>query len=407
MPVSYIILKMAEVLKDHNEDVIISKRQIGGAINELLEKNVFSKEEEELMMEDFSLEEEIRMFLEDSECFYEDEEGNIALYNRSFVNDIDFLIDSEREKYDDDLMDKIDDFFDYNIFILELLDIRINKDLLISIEGLQIEIEKEYNRLAILKMDNKPITDEEMHKLKILTIKRNLLFSYIKGAYDHVGYEDVYSYSRHLTFFDVSSELDLKIKNEELQNFIKEDPFHRALFFLDNNDKHNISNKFFPYIFMSTEEKSKNMFYKEVLSVLDKRIKTSGNETIEGDLTNAKFRLMCSIDTTYGDFIMKDYQRDNEEFIPDYSFIKDEIYYFIDELLMYNDFEMANPNNTCFFENTIKSILIEAYFNLTGDENVIMKIKSNSNYNREHFITYLLEDIIDNYKGRIKRKGDE
>ena len=68
---------------------------------------------------------------------------------------------------------------------------------------------------------------------------------------------------------------------------------------------------------------------------------------------------------------------------------------------------MANPNKTCFFENTIKSILIEAYFNLTGDENVIIKIKSNPNYNREHFITYLLEDIIDNYKGRIKRKGDE
>ena len=58
------------------------------------------------------------------------------------------------------------------------------------------------------------------------------------------------------------------------------------------------------------------------------------------------------------------------------------------------------------YNNTIKSILIEAYFDLTGDEEVIKRIKSNPNYHKEHFITCLFANIINKPKGKIKRKED-
>ena len=74
---------------------------------------------------------------------------------------------------------------------------------------------------------------------------------------------------------------------------------------------------------------------------------------------------------------------------------------------MYSDFEMANPNSPSYFENAIKSILIEAYYNLTGDEEVIKMIKKYSDYGKGHFVSYLLENIVNESKGKIKRKEDE
>jgi len=66
----------------------------------------------------------------------------------------------------------------------------------------------------------------------------------------------------------------------------------------------------------------------------------------------------------------------------------------------------VSKNDNKDFENNIKSILIEAYYELTKDERVIETIKNNPNYGKYHFITGLFDNIINKNKTKIKRKEE-
>lgn len=70
---------------------------------------------------------------------------------------------------------------------------------------------------------------------------------------------------------------------------------------------------------------------------------------------------------------------------------------------MYTDNEMANNFGTDY-DNTIKSILIETYYELTEDERVIAAIKNHSNYGKYHFITGLFDDMMKNCNNKTKKR---
>ena len=404
MPVSYIILKMMEVLKYHNKETKVSLLQIERIIDNILESSIFTDNEKKEMLENFSLDDEIKQILANSIYFYNDEDDSIVMYPNINDDDFDYLIDSEKD-YNKELTGKIDHFFDYNVPVLELLGIDIDKKLLNNIIELQGKIENEYDRLSRIEMDNRKLEDSDIHNLKLMSVKRNMAFSCMNGNLTSQEYEDMYSYNGYLTSFNNYNELPLKIKNDELHEFIINDPFHRSLFFLDDNKEFNLRDKFTPNVFMNNEERSKDKFYSKVINTINSRVIVPGNEEIINDLVSAKYRLMCSIDTIYGNFIFRNYRSDEKDFVPDYSFIKNEIYYFIDELLLYSDKDMLDITNT--YNNTIKSILIEAYYVLTNDEEVIQRIKNHPNYGKQHFITYLLEKIINKPKKKIKEKEDK
>ena len=407
MPVPYIILKLMDILKCHKKETKLAKWQIERVVDDFLEKGYLTKEERE-NLDFYTIDEEINMLLINSIYFYGDEEENIVLSDSVSSEAFESLIDDEKKVNDKDMIDRVDKYFSSNsIHLLELFNIKYEKELFNRLCNLQDEIEEEYDIFAQAEMDKEVLDDGLMHQAKLMTTKRNMAYNFMKENLSLQEYEDISSYSKYLTSINNYCELSLKIKNEKLHNFIINDPFHRALFFIDDNEEFNLRDKLSIHAFNFPEERSKETFYYYVLDVIDRKVNTPGNEMLLGDLVNAKYRLMCSVDTIYGNFILKGYKSNNNRFIPDYSFIKNEIYYFIDELLLYSDYEMTDVSTLNDYNNTIKSILIEAYYDLTGDEEIINRIKSNPNYGKEHFITYLLENILNRPKGKIKRKGDD
>ena len=407
MPTTYIILRLMDILKCHKKETKLTKWQIERVIDGFLEEGYLTRVEREYL-NSYTTEEEIEMFLNRFIYFYEDEEENIVLSDNISPEEFEHLIEDDKKTYDKDMIDRVDKYFNSNsIHLLELFNIKYNKELFNRLCNLQDKIEEEYDIFAQAEMDKETLDDGLMHQAKLMTTKRNMAYNSMKENLSLQEYEDIASYGDYLTSINNCCELPLKIKNEKLHHFIINDPFHRALFFIDDNEEFNLRDKLSIHAFDFPEERSKETFYYYVLNVIDRRVSTPGNEELQGDLVNAKYRLMCSVDTIYGNFILKNYKSNNNNFILDYSFIKKEIYYFIDELLLYTDYDMTDVSTLNDYNNTIKSILIEAYYDLTGDEEVINRIKNNPNHGKEHFITYLLENILNKPKGKIKRKEDD
>ncbi len=148
-----------------------------------------------------------------------------------------------------------------------------------------------------------------------------------------------------------------------------------------------------------------------IIDIINSRTNSNEKMTADDDLVLAKYRLMYAMDMLFHEVGRFDYylfmnKRNNLEISGDYSFIEKDIFYFIDEIFEYNDKEIANSMGADY-DNTIKSILIEAYYILTKDERVIEAIKQHPNYGKHHFVTGLFNNIINKNKRKIKRKEDE
>ena len=88
-----------------------------------------------------------------------------------------------------------------------------------------------------------------------------------------------------------------------------------------------------------------------------------------------------------------------------YVFIEGAVHYFVKELLMYDDGKYKNKdyntdNIITYLNNIIKKLLIQTYYNLTNDKNIINEIKNNELYGINMISSKLLEDIINNPKSR-------
>ena len=157
------------------------------------------------------------------------------------------------------------------------------------------------------------------------------------------------------------------------------------------------------------EGKTKELFYIKVIDIINNRIKKEEYDATDNDLIYAKYRLMYALDMLYQDeenyngYLFLNDRKNYINYNEDYCFIEKYIFYLINEVFMYTDNEMANDVSIdC--ANTIKSILIEAYYKLTKDERVIEAIKHHPNYGKYHFITGLFDDMMKNCNNKTKKR---
>ena len=129
-------------------------------------------------------------------------------------------------------------------------------------------------------------------------------------------------------------------------------------------------------------------------------------------MTRIKYGLINALDSVYDTTLFmndKDNITSNQKFDENYQFIESTVYYFIKELLMYDDNMYKNKeyntdNIMVYLNNIMKKLLIETYYHLTKDENIINAIKNNELYGINTISSNYLKSIIDKPKTKIKDK---
>ena len=110
---------------------------------------------------------------------------------------------------------------------------------------------------------------------------------------------------------------------------------------------------------------------------------------------------MNAIDSIYDRALFLAEKEVTEEvsFEEDYTFMQYEIYYLTTELLNYDDSAYVNSNYhsqniLLYTNNVIKKLLIETYYLLTGDEEIVSYIKGHKLYNVNTISSKLLRKMV-------------
>ncbi len=424
MPISYITLILMKLLKEREKKTIISLEQLSKVISEFLAE--LPEEQEEVLLEGKDLSED-----RDYETFSYELNAMINKYSNDIFQFENFIIlnpNIEMDKLDDLINSEVIQYFEYIIeqvnefvknrktAIFKIIGINVNEELYDNIMSLEENIEDDYEELAKQELSKENISSEKiLSNLKINIFKRNLLTYYLKENCSIREYKDLchlFMNKADSLSCDALKLLKLKIKSRKINNDLQSNPFLRALFIVDTNRElafakylsSNIEKK------DKTEEISKQRYYKRVIDIIDRKVNKKEYDSIYDSLTVAKYGLMYVMDLLYRKESISDYlfmggNIKEDTLDEDYSFAEDIVFYFINEVLEYTDMEVSKNDNKDF-ENTIKSILIEAYYELTKDERVIETIKNNLNYGKYHFITGLFDNIINKNKTKIKRKEE-
>lgn len=411
MPVSYILFTVMKILKEHDKKTVISKEVLSRVIGEFLIESFLPDEVKKSLLEDFDYDYEIEMILDNYIYYLSNEDGMITLSPYTKIESIDNLLEESSVECDEELVSVIDEFYDFNVRVLEMLGIKMEEELYKKALELERDIETGYEDLALSEMYEDETKDSILNNLKKNIIKRKFLFNQLKNSMSLEEYNDFYRYSQRVADLLGINTFKTKIENEEFDYAIETDPFHRALFFVDSERELIFSESFYASNrYRVDEEKGKESFYTEVINTINSRLNKKENDDTDEDLIHSKYRLMYSLDMLYQDdnnyngyLFIGDRKTEYKE---DYSFIEKEVFYLIDEMLEYTDEEVAN-DISIDYNNVVKSILIETYYNLTKDERVIDAIKHHPNYGKYHFVTGLFDNIINKNKKKIKRKEDE
>lgn len=413
MPLSYIVLLLMKILKEHKKQTILLKKQISKVISEFFAEAPIPEEVKASLLEDFDFDYDLEILIDNFGGYFTLEGDHILFSPSITIDTLDELIEDEKINYDEELIDIIDDFFEFNVEIFDIIGIQIEKELYDNILNLERDIEESYDELARIEMSGDIISKKTLYNLKKNVLKRNIVFSQIKHSLTLEEYNDLYMYATYKYNLTNIDTLTPKIDNEEFDYVMEEDPFHRALFFIDTNKEIVLANKF--YVgndYQLEEELTKEKFYMNVLDTIDSRINKKEHDDLDDDLILAKYRLIYTLDSIYereGKYNNYLFMGNKEDIVledEDYSFIKREIYFLIDEILEYTDKEMVN-DYLVNFQNIIKSILIETYYNMTKDDIVIDMIVNHPNYKKDHFISELFDNMIYKSKKKIKRKEEE
>lgn len=128
------------------------------------------------------------------------------------------------------------------------------------------------------------------------------------------------------------------------------------------------------------------------------------DDRIKVELNKAKYNLMQVIDSIFDNTLFMNIDNSRLDDVKiDNSYNEFETYFFIDELLSYND-DMYNKDDSYIIEyfNIIKKIFIKTYYNLTKNEDIIKMIKNNKLYGINKKSSSYFDDIVNTPRRRIK-----
>ena len=145
-------------------------------------------------------------------------------------------------------------------------------------------------------------------------------------------------------------------------------------------------------------------FYLTYYYLLREEMKIVTDDRIKVELNKAKYNLMQVIDSIFDNTLFMNIDNSRLDDVKiDNSYNEFETYFFIDELLSYND-DMYNKDDSYIMEyfNIIKKIFVKTYYNLTKNKRVIQIIKNNKLYGINNISSSYFDDIVNTPRRRIK-----
>lgn len=415
IPFCYVVCFLMELLNEREKEKKIEVKSLLLITKELINLLPYEEETINQWLEEFDFKYELENLLNDYSEYFEFEDNYLILKEDVSDEELSNILDSFIDEYQVEFLEDIDSVIDDNYIFLDLLGIKIEKKVHGILLDLEKKIEKMYSELSYNRKN-----DKFMRELKLLVFKRNVIFMYINNNLDADEIYDLYLYSYNIACnsdFPISINFELDDLPFDKEIFA-EDSILRSLFYKEDLAMFNISDRLNNDIIKLANEfedggYSKIKFYLTFLMFLEEEISSANNKSLLNEFRESKYRFMNALDTTYGTLTFID-NRDYDnilktDFKEDYSFMKNMVIYFINEILEYDDSkyyynkeEFYNLVN--YYFNTIKKLFIKTYYYLTGDNMVISTMKSNPLYNVNKISTELLNSTLVVDKKERKKK---
>lgn len=415
LPFSYIVLSCVKMLQERGMEPIVEKRRLILFIGEIVKRNFFTIKEKNEIIDNFNFQYECDKFIEKYYGYFDMIEGNI-IFDSDFADELNDWINEEIEENDFIIIDDVDYTIESHTIFLEILGVNLNKELYEYLLDIDCELESAYSELSIFDncIENCSENIESLiNKIKKLLYKRMILLMNTKNLLSNIEYNDLrrYSYDKSMNNCDYD-DLPFLYDDEYFdKTTIWEDVFKRSIFTCDQLCFSTLNSKLNNQFDDKTNsikciEYSKLKFYLTYLDLLEEE-KKKENE-IYNELVIVKYRLMQAIDMTYDILVYRNRNIINDiSFEENYIFVEYDVYYFINELLMYDDSKYKNEdfnieNITIYTYNTIKKLFIATYYKLTKDKRIINSIKNNQLYGINKISSSLLDEIVTNANEKIK-----
>lgn len=379
VPFDYILVSIMSILNDRKLELRINKNSLRKIIDIILCNLSISNENRLSIVNNFDFDYELDRFYNDYIEYFMIENDYIYLEDNV---DIGELFDMLDDNTDDLLLEEIDDLLEININIIELMGVKIRKDIY---KWLYDSLEK----------DKELYNDNNIRKKQLHLFERRLFLFNLNS----LGID---------TMYDLLLYSDSKVDeiNTDLKN--KNNIFRRMLFREDNLNVC-ITN----YKLNYELEKVVNInlvkylddykFYLSFYYILCEEIDKLEMGKLRDELIKTRYSLMMLIDGIFDNNLFMNMDNNSlDEYIGRYEYNNMMIYNFIDEILSCDD-SLYYKDNVLEYFNVIKKLFIKTYYSITNDNDIITSIKENKYYGINKISSGYLNDIVNNPKKRIKK----
>lgn len=413
LPFKYIVLCIIRTLNERKMPLVIGKSNLMNYFKELIRKSYFTIDEKKEIVDNFDFEYEMDDLFNKYYKYFDYNFNNIT-FDIEYVDELDSLISSEMDEFDVDVLFDIDIVIESDPDFLEILGVKINKNLYNYLLDIEKEIELCYVEMANINnslFKNVNNLNNVKEKLKRLMLKKTVMFLNTKFLLSYIQYRDLIRYSSNVVEANnVFDELKFLLENDQFdENDVMRDVFLKAIFISSPLYYSNLEESLiYHYCDMNDRNKYNIInFYLKFLDLLDKELAISSG-IISMELIKVKYRLMNVMDSVYNttlflgnkNILFGDYKENYDSF-------ESGAYYFVKELLLYDDDQYRNKsfdmdNVMVYLNNILKKIFIETYYNLTYDKNIISMIKENELYGINNISSGFLLDIVNKSKTKEK-----
>lgn len=415
LPFKYIVLCIIRMLDEREMSLIIKKSNLVDFINELFKKAYFTIEEKKELVDNFDFNYELDDLFNKYFKYFEID-GEDIIFDSDYIEELNELILGEMEEYDIVFLHDIDFAIECNTVFLDILGIKIRKELYNCLVDIEKEIEDCYKKLykyEISVNSSCGSCEDIIKRLKFLYMKRRVLLFNTENLISYNERCDLANYADNIVEKMVEiDDVTLLLEDDSFdESDIVYDVFLKSIFTGTSSYYSNLRER----INIDITEVNNNMkyskinFYLTFLDLLNREIDASSG-MVNVELIKVKYRLMNALDSSYdlALFIDEDFAI-KEKYKEEYYFLQDAVYYFIKEILLYDDDKYKNGdfnvrNEMVYVTNILKKLIIESYYILTKERGIVSSIRDNSLYGVNNISSKILDDIINKTKRKVKEK---
>lgn len=409
VPFDYILINIMINLMERNIAPRISKDNLEKIIIKFI-KSYYTDREVLDIINNFDFDYELNEFYSKYLDYFDIDDDTIFLNDNVSIKMLEGFIVPESDE-DINFLENVIDFLNSDLSITELMGITIRKDIYDYLIKIYKSLNEQYKDLNVLRMQgNKKKENETIKKIKLLSIQEKIMFINMHYNLDANEYYDLLLYSDDILDSEECFCIPFNIPNNIFDEYtFYNNPFQRAIF-IENISFNALTRYKLDYNIDKASENNTDYFmldYKFYLTyyyLLREEMKIVTDDRIKVELNKIKYNLMQVIDSIFDNTLFMNIDNSRLDDVKiDNSYNEFETYFFIDELLSYND-DMYNKDDSYIMEyfNIIKKIFVKTYYNLTKNQRVIQIIKNNKLYGINNISSSYFDDIVNTPRRRIK-----